>query len=342
MSEYKITVIPGDGIGPVITESAIQVLKNTGINFKFEKFIAGDSALEKYGTPLPNETMQAAIKNDIILKGPVGETAKHVVLPLRQKLDLFANLRPAKTLPGVKTRQFENEEVDLLIVRENSEGLYSQIETEQKNFAFNIRLITLDATERIIKIACEQALKRSKKVTIVDKSNVLSSDVFFRKIARKIIKKYPEIQFNEMYVDNCAYQLIRDPGQFDVLVMENMFGDIISDLASWVQGGLGLSPGANIGQNKGMFEPVHGAAFDIEDKNYANPTAMILSVKMMLDWIGNNNNDSVATEAGKKIESALYSCLRDGLKTPDLGGKLSSQEFTFELIKRINNPYYAI
>ncbi|MHA1409251.1 MAG: isocitrate/isopropylmalate dehydrogenase family protein [Candidatus Odinarchaeia archaeon] len=335
MTAYKVTVIPGDGIGPVITSSALEILKNTDLEFKFEEYYTDDIALEKYGTPLPKETMDAALRNDIIIKGPVGESAKDVVLPLRQELNLYANLRPARSLPGVKTRLKEDEEVDLLIVRENSEGLYSRIETEQKKFAFNLRLITDEATERIVKTACEQALSRRRKVTIVDKSNVLVSDVFFRRIARKVAKEYPEITFNEMYVDNCAYQLIRDPTQFDVIVVENMFGDILSDLASWVQGGLGLSPGANIGAKKGMFEPVHGAAFDLEDKNYANPTAMILTIKMMLEWIAATYNDQKAKEWANKINDALFDTLRNGLKTPDIGGKLSAQQFTLEIIKRL-------
>ncbi|MHA1835647.1 MAG: isocitrate/isopropylmalate dehydrogenase family protein [Candidatus Odinarchaeia archaeon] len=335
MGVYNVTVIPGDGVGPVIIESALKILKNTGLNFRFETFEAGDIALEKYGSPLPEDTMEAAKRNAIILKGPVGESAKHVVLPLRQELGLYANLRPARSLPGIETRLFEGEDVDLLIVRENSEGLYSRIEAEREDFAFNVRLITKKATERIMELACEQALNRKGKVTIVDKSNVLISDVYFRKVCRKVAERYPEVEVNLMYVDNCAYQLVRDPSQFDVIVLENMFGDILSDLASWIQGGLGLTPGANIGTGKAMFEPVHGAAFDLKDKKKANPTAMILCVKMMLEWINLNYGDKKAGEAAVQVERGLMDTLAAGLKTPDIGGSLNAEEFTEEVISRM-------
>lgn len=335
MRTYKVMLIPGDGIGPVIMDSAVAVLKSTGLNFEFESFEAGDKAVKKLGSALPKETMEAAERSELILKGPTGESAKDVVLPLRQGLGLFVNLRPARSLPGVKSRLSTGEEVNLLVVRENTEGLYSRIETIREDFAFNLRLITRKATERIMRIACEQARRRRRKVTVVDKSNVLVSDVFFRKICRNLTSEYPDIEFNEMYVDNCAYQLVKNPAQFDVILTENMFGDILSDLSSWVQGGLGLSPGANIGEKKGMFEPVHGAAFDLKDKNYANPTAMILSAKMMLDWIGLKNNDSKATRAADSIEKALITVLSEGKKTPDMEGDLSSRQFTEEIIREL-------
>ncbi len=335
MRTYKVMVIPGDGIGPSIMDSAIEVLKNTGIRFEFIFYEAGDEALNKYGVAMPKETMEAAVQSELILKGPTGETAKQVVLPLRQELGLFVNLRPARSLPGVKSRLYEGEEANLLIVRENSEGLYSRIETMQEEFAFNTRLITRKATERIMRIACEHALRRRRKLTIVDKSNVLISDVFFRNICRSIGKAYPGLEINEMYVDNCAYQLVKNPGQFDVILTENMFGDILSDLASWIQGGLGLCPGANLSDEKGMFEPVHGAAFNMKNKNYANPTAMILSAKMMLEWIGLKHGDQQATEAAEKVERALITTLAQGKKTPDIGGTLNTKEFTVEIIKNM-------
>ncbi|MEM2108917.1 MAG: isocitrate/isopropylmalate dehydrogenase family protein [Candidatus Odinarchaeota archaeon] len=335
MRTYKVMVIPGDGIGPSIVESAVEVLKNTNLRFEFSFYEAGDAAAEKYGSAMPKETLNAAAESELILKGPSGETAKEVVLPLRQGLGLFVNLRPARSLPGVKSRLYEGEEVNLLIVRENSEGLYSRIETLQEDFAFNTRLITRKATERIMRIACEQASRRRGKLTIVDKSNVLISDVFFRNICRNIGKNYPGIEINEMYVDNCAYQLVKNPSQFDVILTENMFGDILSDLASWVQGGLGLCPGANLSEDKGMFEPVHGAAFSMKNKNYANPTAMILSAKMMLDWIGLKHGDREASVSAEKIEKALIKTLAQGKKTPDIGGTLSTKEFTVEIIKNM-------
>ncbi len=335
MRTYKVIVLPGDGIGPRITEAAVDILKNTDVKFEFIFYEAGDEALNKYGVAMPKETMEAAAQSELILKGPTGETAKQVVLPLRQELGLFVNLRPARSLPGVKSRLYEGEEANLLIVRENSEGLYARIETMREEFAFNTRLITRKATERIMRIACEHALRRKRKLTIVDKSNVLISDVFFRNICREISKNYPELEVNEMYVDNCAYQLVKNPGQFDVILTENMFGDILSDLASWVQGGLGLCPGANLSEDKGMFEPVHGAAFNMKNKNYANPTAMILSAKMMLDWIGLKHGDRQASESAEKVENALLTTLAQGKKTPDIGGTLSTKEFTVEIIKNM-------
>ncbi|MHA1237637.1 MAG: isocitrate/isopropylmalate dehydrogenase family protein [Candidatus Odinarchaeia archaeon] len=339
MTTYHIMVIVGDGIGPDIVPATVDVLNATGINFEFEYYDAGDETLAKTGKALPDETLEAARKSEVILKGPIGESAKEVVLPLRQELNLYANLRPAKNLPGVETRLRPGETVDLMMVRENTEGLYARIETLKEDFSFNVRLITKYATERIMKLACELALKRRRKVTVVSKANVLISDVFFRNVCFKVAEKYPELTVESMYVDNCAYQLIRDPGQFDVIVLENMFGDILSDLSSWVQGGLGLSPGANIGDNQGMFEPVHGAAFGKKGKNLGNPTAMILSAKMMLEWLGDRYNDKKLIDAAQKIEKAIYNTLLKGYKTVELGGNLSTTEYTAKVIEELNKLY---
>lgn len=335
MKKYEIMVIPGDGIGPEITEATLNILQTTDFNFNFETFLAGDIALEKNGNPLPEDTLTAAKNSEIILKGPIGETAKFVVLPLRQELDLYVNLRSAKNLSGIESRLRPGEEVDLLIVRENTEGLYSRVGIIKNNFAFNVKFTTSEATERIMKLGCELAMHRRKKITIVHKANVLETDILFRDTCLKVGKTYPEIDLEQMYVDNCSYQLIRDPSQFDVLVMGNLYGDILSDEASWVQGGLGLSPGANLGENKGMFEPVHGAAFDIQGKNLANPTAMIFSTIMMLEWIGKRYSDNDALQIADKIENAVKQTFLNDFKTQDLGGSLTTSKFTKRIIENL-------
>lgn len=335
MKKYEIMVIPGDGIGPEITEATLNILQTTDFNFNFETFLAGDIALEKNGNLLPEDTLTAAKNSEIILKGPIGESAKFVVLPLRQELDLYVNLRSAKSLSGIESRLRPGEEVDLLIVRENTEGLYSRVGTIKNNFAFNVKFTTSEATERIMKLGCELAMHRRKKITIVHKANVLETDILFRDTCLKVGETYPEIDLEQMYVDNCSYQLIRDPSQFDVLVMGNLYGDILGDEASWVQGGLGLSPGANLGENKGMFEPVHGAAFDIQGKNLANPTAMIFSTIMMLEWIGKRNSDNDALQIADKIENAVKQTFLQDFKTQDLGGSLTTSKFTDKIIENL-------
>ncbi|MCK5264200.1 MAG: isocitrate/isopropylmalate dehydrogenase family protein, partial [Candidatus Thorarchaeota archaeon] len=267
--------------------------------------------------------------------GPIGESARHVVLPLRQELGLFANLRPAKSIEGVKTRLLTDEEVDLLIVRENSEGLYSRVGGRKADVSFDIKITTKQASENIMRLGCQQARDRRRHVTVVHKANVLQSDLLFQEVCQEVSKEYDDLKINQMYVDNCAYQLIRDPSQFDVIVTQNLYGDILSDEASWIQGGLGLSPGANIGNLRGMFEPVHGAAFDIAKQNVANPTAMILSAIMMLDWLGAAHSDERSSKWARRIESAVNKTISQGHRTRDLGGEITTSEFTNLIISNL-------
>ena len=332
---YSIAVIPGDGIGPEIMDATLRVLKASDIEFDFRIVDAGDGAFLDHGSYFPPETLEMAKKSDAVLKGPIGESARHVVLPLRQELGLFANLRPAKSIEGVKTRLLTNEEVDLLIVRENSEGLYSRVGGRKADVSFDIKITTKQASENIMRLGCQQARDRRRHVTVVHKANVLQSDLLFQEVCQEVSKEYDDLKINQMYVDNCAYQLIRDPSQFDVIVTQNLYGDILSDEASWIQGGLGLSPGANIGNLRGMFEPVHGAAFDIANKNVANPTAMILSAVMMLDWLGATHSDEGASKWARRIESAVNKTISQGHRTRDLGGEITTSEFTNLIISNL-------
>ncbi len=332
---YSIAVIPGDGIGPEIMDATLRVLETTDIEFDTRIVEAGDRAFREHGNHLPNDTLEAARKCDAVLKGPIGESAKHVVLPLRQDLGLFANLRPAKSIQGINTRLMADEEVDLLIVRENSEGLYSRVGGRKADVSFDIKITTRQASENIMRLACHQARERRKLVTVVHKANVLQSDLLFQEVCIEIGREYDDLKIEQMYVDNCAYQLIREPSQFDVIVTPNLYGDILSDEASWVQGGLGLSPGANIGNLRGMFEPVHGAAFDIAKQNVANPTAMILSAVMMLDWLGTTHSDEQSSKWAHRIETSVNTTILQGHRTRDLGGKLTTKEFASHIIRNL-------
>ncbi len=327
MKKYEVMVILGDGIGPEVMAVTIDILKSSEAKLKFNYFEAGDCTLEKQGIALPEATLEAAKKAEVILKGPIGESAKDVVLPLRQTLDLYANIRPARNLPGIETRLKPNEVVDLVIVRENTEGLYSRKGGVKEDYAFDMKIASKRASQRIMTLGCQIAQKRKRKVSVVHKANVLKADKYFRDVCEDIGKQYSDLEIEHMYVDNCAYQLIHDPTQFDVLVMQNLFGDILSDEASWVQGGLGLSPGANLGEKQGMFEPVHGAAWTLKGKNVANPTAMILSAVMMLTWLGEKYDDKDLQDQALRIEDAVQTALMDGHKTTDVGGKLTTTKF---------------
>ncbi len=332
---YSIAVIPGDGIGPEIMDTTLRVLEGTDIDFNFRIVDAGDSAFKEHESYLPQETLEVARKSDAVLKGPIGESAKHIVLPLRQDLELFANLRPVKSMQGVDTRLMADEEVDLLIVRENSEGLYSRVGGRKADVSFDIKITSRQASENIMRLGCHQARERRKLVTVVHKANVLQSDLLFQEVCIEIGREYDDLKIEQMYVDNCAFQLIRKPSQFDVIVTPNLYGDILSDEASWVQGGLGLSPGANIGNLRGMFEPVHGAAFDIAKQNVANPTAMILSAVMMLDWLGTTHSDEQSSKWAHRIETSVNTTILQDHRTRDLGGKLTTKEFASHIIRNL-------
>ncbi|HXU96246.1 MAG TPA: isocitrate/isopropylmalate dehydrogenase family protein [Candidatus Nitrosotalea sp.] len=336
---YKISLITGDGIGPELSESVIDILNavndKIGVKVEVTKLQAGDAALKKTGKALPDETLDTIKKSDACLKAPVGESAADVIVVLRRLLDLYANIRPAKSYPNMPALK---EGIDMVIVRENTEDLYTGMEFDIGETSIALRSISKSASERIARHAFMTAEQRNgkKKVTCVHKSNVMKkTDGLFAKTCESVAKNYSKIAFEQMYVDACAMNLIRQPEFFDVIVTTNLFGDILSDEASQVVGGLGMAPAANIGDKFALFEPVHGAAFDIAGKQIANPSSFILSAKMMFEWLGVKNNDKSCYNAAKKIEDAVYGIVREGVKTKDIGGNKSTREFTQNVISRI-------
>jgi len=332
---YKISLITGDGIGPEISKSAISVLNtiNDKLDLKFDitTLSAGDKALEQTGKALPDETLNVIKQSDACMKAPVGESAADVIVVLRRVLDLYANIRPAKSYPHMPALR---DDIDMVIVRENTEDLYRGQEFRVGDSAVALRIISEAASKRIAKYAFETAKQRDsmRKVTCVHKSNVMRvTDGLFAKACTDVSKDYPEIAFEEMYVDACAMNLIRQPQEFDVVVTTNLFGDILSDESSQVVGGLGMAPAANIGDHFALFEPVHGAAFDIAGQNIANPSSFLLSIKMMCDWLGAKHNDSKCFEVGQKLESTIFDLVKSGVKTKDIGGNMSTSEFTKQI-----------
>jgi 3-isopropylmalate dehydrogenase len=336
---YNISLITGDGIGPELSESVISVLETIHDKFdvktKINPLEAGDAALEKFGYALPDETFQSVKSSDACLKAPVGESAADVIVVLRRKLDLYANIRPAKSYPNTPALR---DDIDLVIVRENTEDLYTGEEFIVDDSAVALRIITEKASKRIARHAFNTAIQRNKKkhVTCVHKSNVMKiTDGLFAKSCESIAKEFSDVKFDHMYVDACAMNLIRQPHEFDVIVTTNLFGDILSDESSQVVGGLGMAPAANLGDDFGLFEPVHGAAFDIAGKHIANPTSFILSVKMMLEWLGNKNNDQSSIFVADKLENAVFDVLQSKIITKDVGGNTSTTEFTKEIINKL-------
>ena len=327
---YSVVLIPGDGIGPEVTEATRKVLDATGVKFDWQIQHAGGECIEKFGTPLPKETIDAILQAKVAIKGPIGTPIgtgfKSVNVQLRKSLDLYANFRPARTMEGVPCRYSD---VDLIVIRENTEGLYSGAEHEvSPGVVTSFRIITQRASDRIIRFAFETARKyRRKKVTAVHKANILKlSDGLFLDIGRAIAKEYPDIVYDEMIVDATAMKMVVDPQKFDVLVMENLFGDILSDLAAGLVGGLGVAPSANIGTNASLFEAVHGTAPDIVGKNLANPTALILSGALMLRHLGE-------LTIASKLEAAVRTALANpAQRTRDLGGSASTSQFTEAII----------
>lgn len=318
----------GDGIGPeqfTATKEVLTEVDNAlGVSLNLVSVEAGDGALKKYGQALPDRTVEAIRKSDCCLKGPVGQSAYDVIIRLRQLCDLYANVRPAKSFPNVPCL---NPLTDLVIVRENTEDLYSGLEAGDNERATATRVITRRACERIANYAFELARERRNSVTAIHKANVMKkTDGLFLSVCREVASNYPDIRFSDMLVDAAAMNLIRNPQEFDVIVTTNMFGDILSDEAAQVVGGLGLAASANIGQDFALFEPVHGCAPDIAGKNIANPTSLVLSAAMMLNWLGRKKHDNDARLASRTIQRALESCLARGEVTPDLGGTLSTLE----------------
>ncbi len=329
MTEYKVALVPGDGIGTEVMAATVKVLEalteSSNLKFEFREYMAGDECKDKTGLALPKETVEGVKNADVCLFAAVGNTAKEVIVPLRQQLNLYANLRPTKTYPGVKALK---ESIDIMIVRENTEDLYKMIGHRGKDFGINVRVITTEASERIVRYAFEYAKSKGrKKVTAVHKVNVLDyTDEVFLEAARNVAKNYKEIKYEEVIVDACAMKLILMPESFDVIVTTNMFGDILSDETAGLVGGLGLAPSGNVGDEKAIFEPVHGSAPDIAGKGIANPVATILSAVMMLEWLGEQ-------DAAERLEKAVLTVLKEGkVKTPDLGGKSTTDDIARAII----------
>lgn len=330
----NVTLIKGDGIGPEISEAVVKIIDATGGNIEWDIQTAGADVVEKEGTPLPQRVIESIKKNGVALKAPIttpiGKGFRSVNVQLRKELDLYANLRPCKNIPTVKTK-FDN--VDIVVVRENTEDLYAGIEEQiDDNTAHSIKIITREASIRIAKFAFDYALKNNRKeVCTVTKANICKlSDGLFLECAREVAKEYPTINFKEILVDNCCMQLVQKPEQFDILLLPNLYGDIVSDLTAGLIGGLGVAQSANIGEKASVFEAVHGSAPDIKGQDKANPMALLLSAIEMLKFINQK-------ECADKIESALYQTLEAGIKTADLGGKAKCSEFTDEIIRRLKN-----
>ncbi|EKF86826.1 isocitrate/isopropylmalate family dehydrogenase [Methanobacterium formicicum] len=325
---YKIAVIPGDGIGKEVMEATLHVLEAVDVEFDYTFADAGDEYMEKTGVALPQETVEIVKASQACLFGAAGESAADVIVKLRQELELYANIRPAKSYPGTKCL-FDN--VDFVIVRENTEGLYIGLEEESEEGATALRVTTRKAAERICKYAFEYAKKTGrKKVTAVHKANVLKkTDGLFRETFYQVAKDYPDMELDDRYVDATAMFFITRPEMFDVIVTTNLFGDILSDEAAGLAGGLGLAPSANVGEKIGLFEPVHGSAPDHAGKGTANPSAMILSAVLMLDYLEEN-------DAARKLENALVEVLAEGKAvTGDLGGNASTMEMAVEVRKKL-------
>jgi isocitrate dehydrogenase (NAD+) len=330
---YTITLIPGDGVGPEISEAVRRILESSKVPIQWEVFEAGQTALVKYGELLPGKVLDSIIRNKVALKGPlttpIGEGFASINVMLRRTLNLYANTRPIRNLPGVEARYSD---VDLIVVRENTESLYSGIEhVVVPGVVESLKIITEKASTRIARYAFELCRRQNrKKVTGVHKANIMKlSDGLFLECIRKVRREYPEIEYNEMIVDNTAMQLVLNPHQFDVLLSENLYGDIISDLAAGLIGGLGLAPSGNIGEQAAVFEAVHGSAPDIAGKNIANPTALLLSSLLMLQHLGE-------VEIAEKIFKALTTVLTEKrIKTPDLGGTATTQSFAQAIIDEL-------
>jgi 3-isopropylmalate dehydrogenase len=328
MTEYKISLIAGDGIGPELTAATLKVLEvaqaKFGLKLNMIETEAGDSCLQKRGAALPEDSIQKIKASDACLKGPVGETAADVVVKLRLMFDLYANLRPIKAYPATASMR---PDIDLIFVRENTEDVYKGLEYSLGDTTLCLRVITRKSCERIAKKAFETARRRNgkRKVTAIHKANVMRvTDGLFASVCRETAKQYPDIAFNEQYVDAAAMRLIKEPQEFDVLVTPNMFGDILSDEAAQLVGGLGMAPGANIGDSFAIFEPIHGSAPTRVGKQTANPCSMILAAKMMLDWLGERYNDPKCIAAATAIENGVVTTLRSGITVPDFGGNATT------------------
>ena len=327
MAQHKVTLLPGDGIGPEVTASVVAILDCAGVDIEWEKFFVGSEAIARFGDPLPQEVLDSILRNKVALKGPVttpvGTGFTSINVRLRKTLDLYANLRPVLSLPNIKTRY---EDIDLIVVRENTESLYAGLEHEVvPGVVESLKIITEKASTRIAKFAFEYARAHGRKrVTAVHKANIMKlSDGLFLKCFRDVSKDYPNIEADDRIVDNLCMQLVINPNQFDILLLENLYGDIVSDLTAGLVGGLGVVAGANIGLNGAVFEAVHGSAPDIAGQNKANPLALLQSAVMMLHHLGE-------MDAARRIHSAILKLLASGpeQRTRDIGGTGTTADFT--------------
>lgn len=330
---YSITLMAGDGVGPEISEAALAVIDATGVSIDWQEVPVGQRGIEEAGMPLPPAVFKSLAKTKCALKGPIatpigtGFTSANVTL--RKQLGLFANLRPARTLPGVKTRFGD---VDLVTVRENTESLYSGVEhTVAPGVVESLKIITWEACARIAKFAFEFAERNGRrKITAVHKANIMKlSDGLFLEACRKTAKRHSTIEYDEVIVDALCMKLVIDPQQFDILLCENLYGDIVSDLCGGLVGGLGVVPGANIGKKSAIFEPVHGSAPDIAGKGIANPTAMILAAAMLLSHLGEQT-------AAERIQNAIIKTIGNKrTATPDVGGRGTTQSYTKAVVRAL-------
>jgi len=337
---HKVTLIPGDGIGPEVTDAAVRILEATGVKFEWESFAAGADAFAKFHEYIPKELTESIERTHVALKGPVttpiGEGFSSINVRLRKQFELFCNFRPIRNLPGVTTRY---PGVDLIIIRENTEGLYSGIEHEVvPGVVESIKIITEKASTRIARWAFEYARKVGrKKIHAIHKANIMKlSDGLFIRCSRNVSKEYPEISYGEHIIDNTCMQLVTNPYQYDMLLLENLYGDIVSDLCAAFVGGLGLVPGANFGHECAIFEAVHGSAPDIAGKGVANPTAVTRSGILMLRHLGEQ-------DAANKVKYAVHSVYREGKHiTRDMGGTASTNEFADAVIGAMESTAWRV
>jgi isocitrate dehydrogenase (NAD+) len=330
---HSCTLIPGDGIGPEVAEATVRAVQATGVDICWRRAELNEAIILEAGKTLPQYLLDSLNETRVGLKGPVttpiAEGFQSVNVALRKALDLFANVRPIKTLPGIKTR-FQDVRIDMVIFRENTEDLYSGLEHEiVKDVVTSLKVITRSASERIARYAFSYAQKNGRKeVTGIHKANIMKlADGLFLRCCREVAKEYPEIQYKELIVDNASMQLVLRPETFDILVLPNLYGDIVSDLAAGLVGGLGIVPGANMGESHAVFEAVHGSAPDIAGQGKANPTALMLSAVMLLIHLGE-------AEAARRLQDAVEAVYREGRHlTGDVGGTASTQEFTDAVVR---------
>ncbi len=337
---HTVVLIPGDGIGPEITASIQQIFEAAEAPVVFEEHLAGLAAKEAMGEILPKTTLEAMASHGVALKGPcttpIGKGFASVNVQIRRKLNLYAAVRPVRSMPGIKTRF---QDIDLVVIRENTEGLYSGIENEvTPGVVASMKVATETACRRIAKWAFRYATHRQReKITVFHKANImkLSDGLLLRNAQRVHREDYPNIDYSELIIDAGCMRLVQDPNQFDILLLENLYGDVVSDLCAGLVGGLGVVPGANFGDDCACFEAVHGSAPDIAGKGVANPLAFLMSSVMMLNHLANTREDSHSAKAARAIKKAYDGCLEAGEKTRDLGGNLDTEGFTRAVISRL-------